>query len=51
MVEIEKLNGLTKNFLKDALHSIFKLEKLKRLRGFSGIHFNDAEKKVAEKNR
>jgi len=49
MVEIEKLNGLTKNFLKDALHSIFKLEKLKRLRGFSGIHFNDAEKKVAEK--
>ncbi len=49
MVELEKLKGLPKNFLKDALHSIFKLEKLKRISGFSGVHFSDAEKKVTEK--
>lgn len=47
-MEIEKLKSLPKNFLKEALQSVFKLEKLKRLRGFSGVHFNDAEKKLAE---
>lgn len=47
-MEIEKLKSLPKNFLKEALQSVFKLEKLKRIRGFSGVHFNDAEKKLAE---
>ena len=47
-MEIEKLKSLPKNFLKEALQSVFKLEKLKRLKGFSGVHFNDAEKKLAE---
>src|SRR5665647_678270 len=47
-MEIEKLKSLPKNFLKEALQSVFKLEKLKQLKGFSGVHFNDAEKKLAE---
>ena len=47
-MEIEKLKNLPKNFLKEALQSVLKLEKLKRLRVFSGVHFNDAEKKLAE---
>jgi acetyl-CoA carboxylase carboxyl transferase subunit alpha len=47
-MEIEKLKSLPKNFLKEALKSVFKLEKLKRLRGFSGVHFNDAERKIAD---
>ena len=47
-MEIEKLKTLPKNFLKEALQSVFKLEKLKRLKGFSGVHFNDAEKKLDE---
>jgi acetyl-CoA carboxylase carboxyl transferase subunit alpha len=47
-MEIEKLKSLPKNFLKETLQSVFKLEKLKRLKGFSGVHFNDAEKKLAE---
>jgi acetyl-CoA carboxylase carboxyl transferase subunit alpha len=47
-MEIEKLKSLPKNFFKEALQSFFKLEKLKRLKGFSGVHFNDAEKKLAE---
>jgi len=47
-MEIEKLKNLPKNFLKEALQSVFKLEKLKRIKGFSGVHFNDAEKKLSE---
>jgi acetyl-CoA carboxylase carboxyl transferase subunit alpha len=47
-MEVEKLKSLPKNFLKETLQSVFKLEKLKRLKGFSGVHFNDAEKKLAE---
>ena len=48
-MEVDKIKNLHKSFLKDTLKSVFKIEKLKRITGFSGVHFNDAEKKLTEK--
>ncbi|MBN1298175.1 MAG: acetyl-CoA carboxylase carboxyltransferase subunit alpha [Actinobacteria bacterium] len=48
-MEVDKIKNLPKSFLKDSLKSIFKIEKLKRITGFTGVHFNDAEKKLAQK--
>ncbi len=46
-MEIEKLKKLPKTFLKEAISSLFKIEKLKKLQKHSGVHFNEAEKKLS----
>jgi len=48
-MEVDKIRDLPKSFLKESLKSFFKIERLKKIRGFQGVHFNEAEKKLAEK--
>ena len=48
-MEIENIKKLPRSFLKESLQSVFKIEKLKKISGFSGIHFSEAEKKLTEK--
>jgi acetyl-CoA carboxylase carboxyl transferase subunit alpha len=47
-MQIEKIKKLPRTFLKDALKSFFKLEKLKKMSRISGASFVDAEKKLAQ---
>jgi acetyl-CoA carboxylase carboxyl transferase subunit alpha len=47
-MEVDKIKNLPRSFLKDTLKSVFKFEKLKKITGFTGVHFNDAERKLAE---
>ena len=47
-MQIEKIRKIPKTFLKDALNSFFKLEKLKKMSRVSGARFNDAEKKLSQ---
>ncbi|MBM3705411.1 MAG: acetyl-CoA carboxylase carboxyltransferase subunit alpha [Actinobacteria bacterium] len=48
-MEIDKIKNLPRSFLKESLQSFFKIEKLKKISTFSGIHFSEAEKKLTEK--
>jgi acetyl-CoA carboxylase carboxyl transferase subunit alpha len=48
-MEIEKIKKLPKSFLKEAMGFLFKIEKLRKINKISGINFNDAEKRLAEK--
>ncbi len=47
-MQIEKIRKIPKTFLKDALNSFFKLEKLRKMSRVSGARFNDAEKKLSQ---
>ncbi len=47
-MEIEKIKNLPKSFLKESIISLFKIEKLKKIKKISGVHFNEAEKKLVK---
>jgi acetyl-CoA carboxylase carboxyl transferase subunit alpha len=49
MIDLNNLKSLPKNHFKEILTSLFKLEKIKKISHFSGIHFNEAEKELAKK--
>ncbi len=48
-MEIDRIKDLPKNHLKDALKSLFKLEKLRKMSRITGSSFNDAEKKLSDR--
>ncbi len=48
-MDLKKLEDIPKNYLKDILKSLSKLEKLKKIPFFSGIHVKDAEKDLNER--
>src|SRR4030066_1059504 len=48
-IDLNEIKEVPKNYFKETLKSFFKLEKLRRIRHFGGVHFNDAEKLLAEK--
>ena len=48
-MDLKKLNKIPKNYFKEVMASLSKLEKLKKVNFFSGIHFTDAEKELAKK--
>lgn len=48
-MEIEKIKKIPKIFFKEVINSLFKIEKIKKIRQLSGVHFNEAERKIAEK--
>ena len=48
-MEIDKIKKLPRSFLKESIKYFFRIEKLKKISGMTGIHFNDAEKKLAQK--
>ena len=47
-MELDKLKEVPKNYVKEILQSIFKLERIKKIK-FSGVHFNAAKKELEEK--
>ena len=48
-MDLKKLEDIPKNYLKEILQSLSKLEKLKKVPFFSGIHFKDAERDLTRK--
>ncbi len=44
-MELDKLREVPKNYIKEILHSIFKLEKIRKIK-FSGIHFDTAKREL-----
>lgn len=48
-MDLNEIKEIPKNYFKETLKSFFKLEKLKRISHFSGVHFNDAEKNLVKK--
>ena len=48
-MDLKKLDKIPKNYFKEVMMSLSKLEKLKKVHFFSGIHFTDAEKELAKK--
>lgn len=48
-MDLKKLEEIPKNYLKEILQSLSKLEKLKKVPFFSGIHFKDAERDLTRK--
>jgi acetyl-CoA carboxylase carboxyl transferase subunit alpha len=48
-MDLKKLKNIPKNYFKEIFRSLSKLEKLKRMPFFSGIHFTDAERELAHK--
>lgn len=48
-MEIEKIKKIPKSFFKEVINSLFKIEKIKKIRQLSGVHFNEAERRIAEK--
>ncbi|MCL4378561.1 MAG: acetyl-CoA carboxylase carboxyltransferase subunit alpha [Actinobacteria bacterium] len=49
MIDLNNLKTLPKNHFKEILTSMFKLEKIRKISHSTGIHFNDAEKELAQK--
>jgi acetyl-CoA carboxylase carboxyl transferase subunit alpha len=48
-MDLNEIKEIPKNYFKETLRSFFKLEKLKRISHFGGVHFNDAEKELVKK--
>ncbi len=48
-MDLKKLEKVPKNYFKEILESLSKMEKLKRTPFFSGIHFTEAERELAQK--
>ena len=48
-MDLKKLEEIPKSYLKEILGSLSKLEKLKKIPFFTGIHFKDAERALARK--
>ena len=48
-MDLKELDKIPKNYFKEVLKSLSKLEKLKKVHFFSGIHFTDAEKELVKK--
>jgi acetyl-CoA carboxylase carboxyl transferase subunit alpha len=48
-MDLKKLEEIPRNYLKEILQSLSKLEKLKKVPFFSGIHFKDAERDLTRK--
>ncbi len=48
-MDLKKLGNIPKSYLKEILLSLSKLEKLKKVPFFSGIHFKDAERDLTKK--
>ncbi|MEA2015915.1 MAG: acetyl-CoA carboxylase carboxyltransferase subunit alpha [Actinomycetota bacterium] len=48
-MDLKELKGIPKNYLKEILQALSRLEKLKKIPFFSGIHFKDAEKELTQK--
>lgn len=48
-MDTKDFDKIPKNYFKEVLKSLSKLEKLKRIPFFSGIHFKDAEKELSQK--
>ena len=47
-MELDKLKEVPKNYVKEILRSIFKLEKIKKIK-FSGVHFDTAKRELEDK--
>lgn len=48
-MDLKNLQKIPKNYFKEILKALSKLEKIKRIPFFSGIHFKDAEKDLIQK--
>lgn len=48
-MDLKKLEEIPKSYLKEILRSLSKLEKLKKIPFFTGIHFKDAERDLSRK--
>jgi acetyl-CoA carboxylase carboxyl transferase subunit alpha len=48
-MDFKRLSEIPKNYVKEILGALSKLEKLKKIPFFSGIHFRDAEKDLNQK--
>jgi len=48
-MDLKKLKEIPKSYLKEILGSLSKLEKLKKIPFFTGIHFKDAERDLSRK--
>ena len=48
-MDLKKLGEIPKSYLKEILESLSKLEKLKKVPFFTGIHFKDAERDLTRK--
>lgn len=48
-MDLKRLEEIPKSYLKEILGSLSKLEKLKKIPFFTGIHFKDAERDLARK--
>lgn len=48
-MDLKKLEEIPKSYLKEILGSLSKLEKLKKIPFFTGIHFKDAERDLSRK--
>ena len=48
-MDLKKLEEIPKSYLKEILGTLSKLEKLKKIPFFTGIHFKDAERDLAQK--
>lgn len=49
MIDLKKLKEIPKSYIKEILGSLSKLEKLKKIPFFTGIHFKDAERDLTRK--
>lgn len=49
MIDLKKLKEVPKSYIKEILGSLSKLEKLKKIPFFTGIHFKDAERDLTRK--
>lgn len=49
MMDLKKLEEIPKSYLKEILGELSKLEKLKKIPFFTGIHFKDAERGLIQK--
>lgn len=48
-MDLKKLEEIPKSYLKEILRALSKLEKLKKIPFFTGIHFKDAERDLTQK--
>ena len=48
-MDLKELGEIPKSYLKEILQALSKLEKLKKIPFFTGIHFKDAERDLAQK--
>jgi len=48
-MDLKELEEIPKSYLKEILQALSKLEKLKKIPFFTGIHFKDAERDLAQK--